>query len=382
MKKISNKHTRIPIILVLTFIFVLIVIPIPIVNAEEKNVDTDVIERGRVISIIRNIPEPTDEYSFPGQVVQIEITSGEYKGQVVDAYNIFSGNPRYDIHVKPGQRVILTLDEENGELVAANLNDVARDIPLLILSILFVLILLLVGGKKGFKSLISLVFTIVIILKVLLPLILKGYSPMWLTIILSTLITACTIIMISGWNRKSLAAILGIVGGTTFAGILAFLFGRFALLTGLGSHEAQMLGFIRDYELDFQGILFASMLFGALGAVMDVGMSIASSIEEVYLANPIATSRELFDSGMNVGRDIMGTMSNTLILAYAGGSLPLLLILVGYQQSLLKVINLDLMASEIIRALAGSLGLFIAIPLTALFSSWLIHKKTMRKYYT
>jgi uncharacterized membrane protein len=204
---------------------------------------------------------------------------------------------------------------------------------------------------------------------------------MLLTIGLSAVITALSLVLISGWKRKTLAAILGIIGGTTCAGLLAFIFGHAAHLTGLGSQEAQMLGYIQDYKLDFQGILFASMLFGALGAVMDVGISIASAIEEVYLANPLVTPRDLFKAGMNVGKDIMGTMTNTLILAYTGSSLPLLLILVGYKSSFVKVINLDLIASEIIRALTGSLGLFIAIPLTAAFSTWLIYKETTKKFY-
>ncbi len=363
------------------FIVFLLLSSTGIIFAEGEEIDTDIIERGRVISIERNILEPTEEYPFPGQIVKIEVTSGKYSGKVTEVYNIFSNNPTYDVKVKAGQKVILTIDEKDGQFDAAHLSDIARDFPLLGLSILFVIVLLILGGLKGLKSLISLAFTIAVIFIVLLPLILNGYNPMIITIILSAIITTVTLILVSGWQRKTWGAILGIVGGATFAGLLAFFFGKAASLTGLGSQEAQMLGYIRDYKLNFQGILFSSMLFGALGAVMDVGMSIASAIEEVHNANPIATPKELFSAGMNVGRDIMGTMSNTLILAYTGGSLPLLLILVGYQPSFLKVINLDLISSEIVRALTGSLGLFIAIPLTAAFSTWLIYQETMRKYY-
>lgn len=349
--------------------------------ADENQINTDIIERGKVLSLVRNILKPTEDYPFPGQILKIEVTSGKYAGEIFEVYNIFSDNPTYNVNVKPGQGVILTIDEEEGQLKAVNISDVVRDFPLLLLGILFCLFLIILGGIQGIKSLTSLIFTIALIFLVLLPLLLKGYDPILITISLSAIITAVTLFLVGGWKRKSLAAFLGIVAGTTFAGILALAFGHLAHLTGFGSKEAQMLGFIRNYQLDFKGILFASMLFGALGAIMDVGMSIASAIEEVYAANPIATPRELFTAGMNVGRDIMGTMSNTLILAYTGGSLPLLLILVGYQPSFLKVINLDLIASEIIRALTGSLGLFVAIPLTALFSAWLIHREIMKKFY-
>lgn len=349
--------------------------------SETNEFNTEIIERGQVLSIERNIIKPTEEYPFPGQILKVKVLTGEFTGQIKEVYNAFSDNPAYDIEVRPQQKVLLVIVAEDGQLVDVHLSDVARDTPLLILGILFIATLVILGGRKGITSLISLIFTIASVFFILLPLINKGFNPMLITIILSGIITTVTLLLISGWKRKTLAAILGIIGGATCAGLLAYLFGFFAHLTGFGSQEAQMLGYFQNYQLNFKGILFASMLFGALGAVMDVGMSIASAIEEVYQAHPLAKPQELFRAGMNVGRDIMGTMANTLILAYTGGSLPLLLILINYQSSFLKVINLDLIASEIIRALTGSLGLFVAIPLTAAVSAWLIYKETMKKYY-
>lgn len=349
--------------------------------SETNEFNTEIIERGQVLSIERNIIKPTEEYPFPGQILKVKVLTGEFNGQIKEVYNAFSDNPAYDIEVRPLQKVLLVIVAEDGQLVDVHLSDVVRDTPLLILGILFIATLVILGGRKGITSLISLIFTIASVFFILLPLINKGFNPMLITIILSGIITTVTLLLISGWKRKTLAAILGIIGGATCAGLLAYLFGFFAHLTGFGSQEAQMLGYFQNYQLNFKGILFASMLFGALGAVMDVGMSIASAIEEVYQAHPLAKPQELFRAGMNVGRDIMGTMANTLILAYTGGSLPLLLILINYQSSFLKVINLDLIASEIIRALTGSLGLFVAIPLTAAVSAWLIYKETMKKYY-
>lgn len=349
--------------------------------SETNEFNTEIIERGQVLSIERNIIKPTEEYPFPGQILKVKVLTGEFAGQIKEVYNTFSDNPAYDIEVRPQQKVLLVIVAEDGQLVDVHLSDVVRDIPLLILGILFIATLVILGGRKGITSLIGLIFTIASVFFILLPLINKGFNPMLITIILSGIITTVTLLLISGWKRKTLAAILGIIGGATCAGLLAYLFGFFAHLTGFGSQEAQMLGYFQNYQLNFKGILFASMLFGALGAVMDVGMSIASAIEEVYQAHPLAKPQELFRAGMNVGRDIMGTMANTLILAYTGGSLPLLLILINYQSSFRKVINLDLIASEIIRALTGSLGLFVAIPLTAAVSAWLIYKETMKKYY-
>jgi len=151
------------------------------------------------------------------------------------------------------------------------------------------------------------------------------------------------------------------------AGGIAFFVGSLASLTGLGDEEAQMLMYIpQQVNFDFKGILFAGIIIGALGAVMDVGMSIASSMREVEAAKPEITTKDLIRSGMNVGRDIMGTMSNTLILAYTGGSLQLMLLFMAHDFSLTEVINWDMIASEVVRALAGSIGLIFTIPLTAM----------------
>jgi uncharacterized membrane protein len=125
---------------------------------------------------------------------------------------------------------------------------------------------------------------------------------------------------------------------------------------------------------DFKGLLFSGIILGSLGAVMDIGMSIASSIEEIHRVNPSLTRKELFSSGMNVGQDVMGTMTNTLILAYTGSSIPLLLLFMAYETSFVKILNLDIIATEVIRSLTGSIGLVVAIPITALASSFFIKK--------
>jgi uncharacterized membrane protein len=142
------------------------------------------------------------------------------------------------------------------------------------------------------------------------------------------------------------------------------------MLTGLSGEDARIL-YINRPELDFMNIFFASVLIGALGAVMDIGMSISSAVHEVSEANPKAGKKKLFKSGMNVGKDIMGTMSNTLILAYAGSAFPLLLLFSLNEFSAMQVINFDFMAAEIIRAISGSFGLLLAIPITAFVGSLL-----------
>ncbi|MFA6808992.1 MAG: YibE/F family protein, partial [Eubacteriales bacterium] len=197
------------------------------------------------------------------------------------------------------------------------------------------------------------------------------------SIITAIFATVLTLILVSGLNKKTITSIVGTIGGVVFAGIIAILFSKVAKLTGLSSEEAQMLMFAPlKVEFNFQGLLFAGIILGALGAVMDVSMSIASSINELRTVNPGLKAKELFSGGMNVGKDIMGTMTNTLILAYAGASIQLMLLFMAYNVPIDKIINSDMIATEVVRALTGTLGLLVAIPLTAFIGSILMEKKS------
>jgi uncharacterized membrane protein len=243
------------------------------------------------------------------------------------------------------------------------------------LTALFVLLIILIGHKQGLKAVITLGITLLLIGKFMLPLLFKGYSPVLLAIFTGVLVTAITVVAIGGFTKKSLAAVLGTSGGLVAAAGIAILVGILANLSGLSNEEAQMLMFIpQETQYDFRGLLFAGIIIGALGAVMDVSMSIASAMDEVQKVGSKMTFKKLFKSGMNVGKDIMGTMCNTLILAYTGTSIPLLLLFMAYQQPFIKIINLDFLATEMVRALSGSIGLILSIPITAVISAVLMAK--------
>ncbi|MGB4018838.1 MAG: YibE/F family protein, partial [Syntrophomonadaceae bacterium] len=177
-------------------------------------------------------------------------------------------------------------------------------------------------------------------------------------------------VVLAGFSRKAAAATLGTLGGLLVAGFLAVLVGDLAALQGLATEEERILSMV-DLPLDMRGLLFAGILIGAVGAVMDVAMSISSAIEEVRFANPDLGSWALVRSGMRVGRDIMGTMANTLILAYTGGSLPFLLLYLAYELPPAMILNSELIGAEVIRALAGSIGLIVSVPITAVIAGLL-----------
>lgn len=330
--------------------------------------------RGKVISL-SEYETIEDDWFFVGrQMMTVEILSGKFQGHVQEVENTFTGNPYRDLEVKEGDQVLLLLELDEGRLQNVHLSGIARDRYIYILLAIFIFSVILIAWGKGVKAIITLALMGFVILRWLLPLILQGYNPLILTVLFSCLITLVTLLIVSGVNTKTAAAILGTIGGVLVAGLVAWIFGNAARLTGI-SEEAQMLYFSGlTADIDVRGLLFSGIIIGALGAVMDVAMSIASSIAEVKSANPLLTFKGLFRAGFNVGKDILGTMVNTLVLAYAGSSLPLLLLFMANNLNYMSIINMDLIATEIVRSLAGSLGLLVAIPLTAFIASFLMTK--------
>lgn len=307
------------------------------------------------------------------QEVTLVVTSGPHKGLELNFEHSNPAELAYQIPLAVGKNVLVSAFFEEGRLAEAYIEDLIRDRYLLWLGVLFLGCLVLVGGRKGLRAGIVLGLTILGVFKILLPGLLAGGSPILLSVLVAAGASAVTLLAVGGLRPKTLAAIIGTGGGVIVAGLLAKWVGSLAQLTGFSAEEAQMLLYTpQGVDFDFQGLLFAGMLIGALGAVMDVGMSVSSAVEEVWRANPAQTRQSLFRAGMNVGRDVIGTMSNTLVLAYTGGAIPLLLLFMAYDLPLARVLNLDLVATEVVRAFTGSIGLVLAIPISAASAGFLV----------
>ena len=314
---------------------------------------------------------------FDYQEVKVKITSGPFKGEIITIENTTTGNPAYDIWVSEGDKVLLILEILAGGIFNGYIADFQRDTYIYGLIGLFILLLILVGTKQGLKSVITLGLTVLVIGKGMLPLLFAGYNPVWLALFTGVIVTAFTLFIIGGITKKTISAVLGTSGGLFVAAFIAIFIGKLANLQGLSGEEAQMLMYIpQNIEFDFQGLLFAGIIIGALGAVMDVSMSIASALEEINAVATDISLKSLMRSGMNVGKDIMGTMSNTLILAYTGTSIPLFLLFMAYEQPFIKLINMEFLAVEFVRAISGTIGLILAIPITTVIAAFLMYKKT------
>lgn len=311
------------------------------------------------------------------QKVQIKVLTGQFKGTVQTLDNMLTGNPAYDISLNKGDKVVLHLEAKNTEVNSVDdvdffIADIKRDYSLEAFAALFMILLVIIGRKKGVFSLVSIIATISLMFFVLVPLILHGVNPVVSAVVVGILSTIITIYLVGGFNSKSSAAIIGTGLSLIFAGGMSLAAIWMARLTGFAGEESMFLYSTRP-DLSFKGILAASMIIAALGALMDTGVSIASSVNEIYETDKKLTVNQLFKSGMNIGKDIIGTMSNTLILVYLGSALPL--VLLSNNIDLQKFFNLNQVATEILSALIGSISILACVPLTAIIAAYLIKRQ-------
>lgn len=363
-----------------TFILMIVLINIIIINcyAEESEV-----VKAKVIETKEIYEEQTDNMTEKIQKVEVEILEGKRQGERFEAkyclsYDIDNKIVAYELN--KGNTVIVQINEaqEDSETQVI-VQDVIRQNYILYMLLAFFLLIILVGRKQGLKAILALVITVALIYMVMISSIYKGYNAILMSILTSFIIIVITFIIISGFNKKSFTAAIGTIGGVAFAGIMAFLFGVLAKLSG-GQEEAIMLSIsAQNMTFNFRELLFAGIVIASLGASMDVGMSIASSLDEIKQKDPNITGKELFKSGMNIGGDIIGTMTNTLILAYVGGALNLILLFMASNMNILDIINKETIASEAISAIAGSMGVIFTVPTTAFVYAFINRHKTIYK---
>lgn len=309
------------------------------------------------------------------QEISIKILSGEHKGEIHQITNYLSA--LYNINCQKGTKIVVRFDaRENGDFNVSVYN-YDREGVLLGAVLVFMLLLCIIGGKKGVMSLLSLGYTLLMLFFVLIPALYYGAPMLPATILIICLTNLISFALIDGINRKTVSGFLGTSAGVLFAGIFAYGMGKASHVTGFQTVEAESLMVeCYDYGLKITNIFTAGILVSALGAVMDVAMSIASSIHELAALNPELTSKELFLSGMNIGRDAMGTMSNTLILAFVGSSLSTIIMIYSYRIPLTQLLSTDLVAREMIQGISGSIGVIMTVPLVALFASLIMKRNT------
>ena len=296
------------------------------------------------------------------QVVEVKLLSGEKKGetlQVTSSSGFLFGAP-----CTPGMKVVV-MQSVAGDTVIASVYTQDREWVIYAFGLLYLAVLVLVGGKQGIKGGIGLVFTFFSILLWYLPMVYRGFSPFWSAVFICLITTLATMLLIGGFTKKTVVATAGTVGGVLTAGVAAALFSLASGITGYNVSDIETLMTLWN-TLDIQvgGLLFSGLLISSLGAVMDVAMSIGSSMSEILAQNPGLTRKELLKAGIRVGRDMMGTDSNTLILAFAGSSVSMLLLNYAYDLPYRQIINSNNIGIAVMQGLAGSFGVVLSVPIT------------------
>ncbi len=351
-----------------------------IVNVEVTNSEA----KAKIIEVGETKEVQTGSITDTVQELKIKILTGSHKGEEFSTNYVLS----YDIEGKilayeldKGDIVWVQITENPDGSAIVDVENIVREYYILLMILVFFGSIGLIGGKRGIKAIIALIITVLAIYFILIKSIYVGKNPILMSILTSSIIIITSLILIGGLNKKVITAALGTLGGVVVAGIFATIFGFLTKLSGACEEAVQLSINSNNINFNFRELLFAGIIISALGACMDVGMSIASSLDEIKSKKPDITAKELFKSGMNIGKDVIGTMSNTLILAYVGSSLTLIILFIVCDFNTIQIINKETILEEILSAVAGSTGVLFTVPITAFIYSLInkdkiIYKKT------
>ena len=329
-------------------------------------------ERARVTSVLNDtvqVDPASDNASRGEQMLTVTVLSGQYKGEELLAYNYVG--PIYGVPLHEGDSAVILISTYATGDHNATVYEYNRIPAIIAVLILFFIITIIVGGRTGLKSLLGLIFTVICLFMILLPALFKGAPTIISTLLMCTYIALVSFTILGGVHRKTIVAFLGTFSGTLLATIFGLASQSFARIDGLRVSNVEPLLQLRQMgsPVGLRGLLVAGIIISALGAVMDVAMSISSALEEVHAADPTMDRRGLFNSGMNIGRDMVGTMTNTLILAFLGSGFVLIMYLFSLGLSFYQLFSSAYLSIEVISGISSSIGMILAIPLTALISA-------------
>ena len=325
-------------------------------------------EKGVVVNVLRDNLQP-DGTRVGDQLVEVEMTSGVRKGQTIQMTS--SSGYLFGAACTEGLHVIV-MQSVAGETTVSSVYSQDRGGILILFAVLYLAALVIIGGWQGLKGALGLAFTFLAIIFLYLPLVYLGWPPLWTSVLICAVTTAVTMYLIGGPTLKTVVASAGTVAGVVIAGLMAAIFGWATGISGWNVSDIETLITLWNTNgINVGDLLFAGLLISSLGAVMDVAMSVASSMGEVLAQNPAMHRTALFASGMRLGRDMMGTDSNTLILAFAGGSVSMLLLDYAYDLPILQILNSNNIGISVMQGLAGSFGVVLAVPVTVVLATFL-----------
>ena len=302
----------------------------------------------------------------------LEVLDGIFKGRTVEGVNMLNGSLEQDKLFVPGDKALVVISYDGDEVLSVTMTDHDRSAGELLLAALFILLLVAFAGRTGLRAVLSFVVTVLCLWKILVPLYLKGYNPIWVGLFVTLLLTVLIIALVYGFDRRCLAAVSGSFLGVLVTCVLGLVFTDLFKIHGAVMAYSESLLYSGYQDLSLTQIFMAAIFIGASGAIMDLSVDITSAVYEVVEKRPDLSWREVARSGMNVGRSAMGTMTTTLLFAYSGGYIALLMVFMAQGTPVEHILNYKYVASELIHTVVGSIGLVTVAPFTAFCAGFLL----------
>lgn len=347
-----------------------------------NNDSTDFVS-GKIVEITSsNLEYDQDlKINLGKQVVVVEILEGKSAGKRVEIDNYLTA--AHNVEVAIGSKVIISADEPDGIDSYYTVYNFDRGLGMIIFTCVLLLVIIAIGRGKGVKAILGLAYTLYLVIFLLLPTVFSGYSPVLMSIICVALSTIVTLMLLNGASKKTYSAIVATVLGVVLSAGGFYLMSLVLKVNGFSVDEAESLVLINQATgLSIKDILFAGILISSLGAIMDVGMSIVSALSELFHHQPNLTQKQIFDSGIEIGKDMIGTMTNTLILAFTGSAFVSLLVLFSYNVDIKQLLSSNYIAIEFAQGIAGTLGIVLTVPITSFISAWaLTNKKSNNNFF-
>lgn len=372
---IEKKYsTLFPVILAAVLLVILIISPTGFEGAlTYQNADR---VRARVLSTDESKIIDTGLIRTGEQRCRILILDGHFEGEETDAVNYLTGSLEQDKLFEVGDTAFVAVSYSGDEITAVTMTDHYRLGMEALLAGLFLLLLILFAGKTGLRAILSFIVTILMMWKVLIPCLLRGMNPVWVALGLVTLLTFLILSLIYGWDKRCLAASGGAILGILVTAVLGSLFTSLFKIHGAVMESSESLLYAGYQYLDLTQIFVASIFMGSAGAVMDLSVDICSAVYEVVEKKPDISAREAIMSGFAVGRAACGSTTTTLLLAYSGSYIALLMVFMAQGTPVEFILNYKYVAAEIIHTIVGSFGLVTVAPLTAITSGLLFTRKS------
>ena len=363
--------------LIITAVLALCCVGLWFVPSPERLTEESTIKEHAIVLEVDNTDlQQNGLLEYGTQMLKVKIKSGAQKGKIFRAENLIRAQMELDKKFKSGDRIIVVMQPDSDpETAVIRAQDFDRTLWTWVLAGLFCVFLCIFGRWTGVKALFSFFLSVMVIWKAVIPMVLQGWSASWTIFACVCFLTAAIMYLVAGVNRKGTAAFLGAISGV-FAGLcMSHLFTWLMNINGATLPYVQALYYSGFDNLNLQDIFTGAVILASSGAVMDLGMDIASGVEEVVIHNETLTAKQLTASGLRIGRSVVGTMTTTLLLAYSGGYITLLMMFAVQGNSLLEILNNPLVAAESVKTLIGSFSLVLVAPFTAIFSGILLHKK-------